>query len=220
MPHKSHWQVIVGILILFSTRAHADWGVGARIGTTGLGLDLTHHASSMLTLRLGVNALDFQYDAAQSEIHYNITVQLLSAALLMDWRPQTNHWQLSAGILLNNNQIRFHSTNTKGSFSIGQVIYSLTNAKITGDIHFSRFAPYIGIGWHTTNRQKGTLLLDVGILFQGVPKVDLRATGRMGLLDINAVPGFAQNLEREENNLANEQQNLQYFPVIALGWYF
>ena len=101
----------------------------------------------------------------------------------------------------------------------GNVIYDFTNAEISGNIDLNTYSPYIGIGWSNSLKKssKWHYSLDLGFLYQGQPQVSLNAQGKIGLFDINNVPGFSENLREEEQNLEDELGILQYYPVVTFG---
>ena len=50
-------------------------------------------------------------------------------------------------------------------------------------------------------------------MFQGSPTANLSATG-----PIASDPGFQADLAKEENNLQDDLDNFEYYPVISIGF--
>ena len=84
---------------------------------------------------------------------------------------------------------------------------------LTAAIDFNTLSPYIGIGWGNPLRQdsRWTFAFDLGLLYQGSPKVDLTATNPGVLTALNA------DLIVEEANVSQSLRSFKYYPVISLG---
>jgi hypothetical protein len=74
-------------------------------------------------------------------------------------------------------------------------------------------APYVGLGWGRAVRRQGRLglLVDLGTILQGTPRVSLAADGVAA-----ADAAFRQALERERAELADRLRAWRVFPVVAL----
>lgn len=81
--------------------------------------------------------------------------------------------------------------------------------------HFNDIAPYAGIGWDTSFGKKDRfgLLVDLGVLYQGSPDVDFTAHG-----PIASNQAFQNDLSREEEDLENEIDEYEYYPVVSIGF--
>lgn len=220
MNNKSPIIFFLATIITIVTPISANaTNVGVKVGSTGLGIELSHVITDTINVRTGFNAYNFIYDSTQSGVEYEVELKLQSYSALLDWHPSSTYFRFSAGIFYNANSVAFKSTGTDGSYPIGNAIYNFTNAEINGNIDLNTYSPYVGIGWSNALKKssKWHYSFDLGFLYQGQPQVSLNAQGNIGLLDINNVPGFSENLRQEEQNLEDGLGILQYYPVVTFG---
>lgn len=137
---------------------------------------------SMLTDFLGITKSDNAYD-------HNANQQFL--AFKVDWYPSEDaQGYLSLGLGYNkiNDSIRGLEL-PLGGYTIGANHYSASQVgMLHGALKYNSFAPYIGYGWGNPvakNKEWG-MLLDVGLIYQGRPQVELNATGSVLQSDLTA----------------------------------
>ncbi|WP_114395228.1 hypothetical protein [Oleisolibacter albus] len=188
--------------------------IGASASTNGLGLDAGVTITPLLGLRLDGAAFSLSHSFDVDEIDYDGDVTLRSVGAVLDLYPfPLSGFRLSAGARLNWNTVDVTATPT-GPERIGGRTYSPAEiGRLDGDIEFDTLAPYAGIGW--TGGFFGTgleFIADLGVLFQGAPKVDLRGTGGAA-----ANPDFAADVERERQELEDEMEDFKYYPVVKVG---
>ena len=132
----------------------------------------------------------------------------------MDWFPFDNAFHMTGGLLVNQNELEL-TAKTTANYEIGNTTYTAAEVgTLTGELDFNDVAPYIGIGWGNPFGKEGnwSFAIDLGVMFQGSADVDLSANGTLA-----GNAAFAANLAREEDNLEDEIDDYQYYPVIALG---
>jgi hypothetical protein len=75
-------------------------------------------------------------------------------------------------------------------------------------------APFVGIGWDTTFENPGVAFKFIaGAMFTGSPQVNLTASG--GTLSND--PNFQTQLAQEEQNLQNDIDAYEIYPVVQAG---
>ena len=80
------------------------FGVGVKVGTLGLGADLTLPVvPDRLNLRVSGNYLNYSYDGTADDIDYRFTLDFKDAMLLADWHPFANNFRVSAGVVKHDN---------------------------------------------------------------------------------------------------------------------
>ena len=201
-------------LLLSSLADASGFALGARAGTAGFGLEATQSLSSNVNARLGVNAYNYAYSTTADNIKYDAELKLQNASLLLDWHPFSGVFRFSGGLIHNRNQIDLMATPV-GNTVIGGV--SFTPAQIgtlTGVVRFKENVPYAGIGWGNAsarNKQLG-FSLDIGVIFQGSPSVELSSNGALA-----NDASFQAELRKEEQNAEADLQEYKYYPVVSLG---
>lgn len=183
--------------------------VTGKVGTLGAGLELSKSYSDALGARLGFNAFSFNKTGNQGTVSYNGTLQLQTFTAIADWYPFHGAFRTSAGLFYNNNKFTLNAQPVGGTITINGVPQTMTS--LTSDVSFNKVAPYLGIGWGNAAAQgKGWgLNSDLGILFQGAPKVTMTQTGG----NAAAQAAVAQEQARLESSLSN----FKMWPVASVG---
>jgi len=196
--------------------ARADIGLNAKAGTLGAGVELSKSFSEKFNVSLGFNAYDLKTTDSSSDIDYDFNFDLQSVALLGHYHPFSGIFRLTAGALYNKNELKLTGKPSAGStYSINGVSYTAAQVgTLTGTLTFNSTAPYFGLGWG--NRPGGTLGLsaDIGVLYQGSPKLALSATGAL------SDPTLAADLERERQSAESDLSDFKWYPVVSLGLYY
>jgi hypothetical protein len=215
---------VMGLLLLGSPMAQAaDYGFGVKVGTLGLGAEVTTHLTDKVSARFGANWFSFETEGTEDQIDYNVDLNLGSFAALLDWHPMAGRFHLTGGVLVNNNELKLKTS--------GQDDYEIGNETYTGELHvkgvmnFRRTAPYVGLGWGMAPVKTGhwALAIELGLLYQGEPRVDLTAEGTAtrqsdGLvIDVTNDPDFQENLVQEQKNLQDDLKDFKFYPVASIG---
>jgi len=212
--------VLVGafLVLVVGSVAYADSGrfaVSAKpISTLGLGVEGTARILPKLNARLGINYYPYTYDEEEDDVDYDIDMNLFSGSALLDWHPFAGVFRISAGLVLNRNELDMEARPT-GFVEIGDQEYAPAEVgTLSGDVDFRSVAPYVGIGWGNAvgEDKRWGFVCDLGIVFQGSPDADLAATG-----PIASDPTFQADLAKEEENLEDDLDFFKYYPVISFG---
>ncbi len=219
---KKGWTItilILGLLLLPSfSFAEGDYGsriaIGAKAGTLGGGLEGAVKIVDNFNTRVGFNLFEFDYDGTESDVEYDFELKLLTFSALADWFPFSNNFRLSAGFMINENEIN-SSAKSSTDYTIGDTTYTANQVgTLKGNIGFNDIAPYIGIGYGNPFGDNGDwcLTFDLGVIYQGSPEVDLTADG---LLASDA--SFTADIKKEEDDLQDDISGFKFYPVIAIG---
>lgn len=206
--------VCLAALFFAAANASAEGaGVGVKVGSLGIGAELTKSLTSKVNVRVGGNFFDYSYSGTEDDVTYDFDLKLQSFSGLIDLHPSGGNFRLSAGVLANSNKVEAVGTTT-GTYSIGNGNYTRSQVgALTGRIDFKKAAPYAGIGFGNGARGKGIgFILDLGVVFQGASKVSLSANGTA-----SSSPAFQNDLRLEQTNLQEDLNVFKYYPVIALG---
>ena len=85
---------------------------------------------------------------------------------------------------------------------------------LVGELDFDDINSHIGIGWGNAvgKNKQWSFSFDLGVIYQGSPKVNLSANGTS-----SGDAAFQRNLAREEQSLEGELEDFQFYPVISFG---
>jgi hypothetical protein len=194
--------------------AEGNLALGLKGGSTGLGLEATYRVAPMLNLRAGGAGFLYSGNFEQDGNDFSVDARLASASLLADFHPFRGSFRISAGGLLNFNQLKGKAT---GDLDIDGTTYQ--NGVLNAEVDFNTLAPYVGLGWGNAFRGgRLTFMTDIGVIYAGSPSLSLDAS--VPGLDANQTAQLETNLAEEKANLQSELDNLpwlQFYPVVTLG---
>ena len=204
--------LVMAVLVLFGQPAFADVGLTGKIGTLGYGADLTVGLTPNANLRAGFNIFSYEMESDEEEAEIQAEIDWQTIAALFDWHPASGGFRISAGLLLNNNEILLSATPGE-SVEINDVEYLITD--LNGKVSFNDLAPYLGIGFGNaaSENSRWHFSFDLGVMFQGEPKISINATaanpGQQAQLDAN--------LEEERKDIEDESKPFNIYPVLSFG---
>jgi hypothetical protein len=201
------------LVFVSSIPVHADIGIGGRVGTLGIGVEVTKLLAPGFNARVGFNLFSYGYSAVEDEVNYDMNLNLRSFAILFDLHPAPNRgFRLTGGILLNGNGVDMTALSMT-SYTIGNTTYSADQlGTLEGKVDLGNVTPYLGIGYGNAVSRRIAFHFDLGVVFQGAPDVTLSATGLIAL-----DPRFVSDLNEEEASIEDSIRWFKYYPVVSLG---
>lgn len=203
------------LLLLASPTLKADsnFGLGAKAGTLGIGVEATWRALPWVDVRAGFNRYDYDDNGTQAGIPYDATLALDTYYATANLRFPLSPFRLTGGLFSNGNELLLTST-AEGTYEIGGIDFDAADVGTLESVtSFSGTAPYLGIGYDFTILGQVGLNLDLGVLWQGDPEVSLVADGALA-----SDPIFQSALESERQELDDEISDYKAWPVISLGF--
>ena len=190
--------------------------VTGKVGTLGVGGELTTRVVSNINARVGINVLEAEFDYEVDDVDYDVGIDLLSYTAMLDWHIFDDPFRISGGVIWNNNEYDLDARPSH-AVEIGGVWYSPAQVgTLKGEVDYDEVAPYVGIGWGNAldrNKRWG-ITCDVGVMFMQSPDVSLSANGTLA-----ADPAFRAGLKREKDDIEDEL-DLRLYPVISIGLFF
>ena len=190
--------------------------IAPKIGTTGAGADLTIGVARTLNVRLGAQGWSRSETRTEQEIEYDADLTLLSGQILLDVHPAGRGFRISAGAVVNGNEVTAVSTED-AVYTINGVPYPVgLVGRLSGSVETNPVAPYLGIGWGNAVApgSRWRFAVDVGAFYQGEPEVTLRAESPF----IDLLPErFERDLEAERQEIEDGLDSYTVYPVISLG---
>ena len=197
---------------------HLGFRIAPRVSTLGGGLEVAKGLTPWFGLRGGVNYFTWSYDGTESDIEYDLELELKSFGMFADFHPFKQAFRVSLGFLLNGNGFEGKGKLVPGTtFEIGDTSYNTSQIDSVGfDLSYNTFAPYAGIGWDTTfgDYDNWGFTFDIGILFSGSPKasfsVDHNLPGPQAAI-------LMQDINKEKDEIQESLDQLEIYPVISAG---
>lgn len=210
-------------------------GVGARVGTDGLGLSYTYGLNKYVDLRAGYSFGSYSYDDDDEGIKYKAKLKLGALSALVDIKPFAGGFRVTTGVYSASPEVTLNAN--------GRDIYEVGNEKYDGDLRLDggfdlgSAAPYLGIGWGgTTNGSGFGVSFDLGVMFTGSAKIDLTASGFAcdtsgpacdptnpadpNRIDVSADANFQAELAKERADIEDDAKDLKVWPVLNLGLHY
>lgn len=208
---------LLAIALLVCGSAAADFGVGLKAGTLGLGVEGRWSPLPWVDVRMGMNTYDYDDDGSQAGINYDATLALDTIYATGNFHFPLSPFRVTAGAFSNDNQFRMISKDTGGAdFSIGNNTYTPADVGTLQSVtSFDSVSPYLGVGFDFELFNKVGLNLDLGVLWQGDPSVSLQADG----LAADLQP-FQDALETERLELESEMSDFKAWPVVSLAFIY
>lgn len=196
-----------------------DFAVSGKIGTLGLGVEVTKAFSESITGRIGLNGANYDSNMTESNIDYDFNFKFQSVKAMVDWYPSQGEFRGSLGLAYNNNQLDYSANPTGNTYEINGVTYNTADiGSLNGNISFNKLAPYIGIGWGNpvAKGKDWGFVLDVGLLYAGAPEVTMNVTCGAALSAATCT-NLTNDVAAERLELESEISSLKWYPVISVG---
>jgi len=212
--------MLVSTVLLCYACGCADSGglaIAGKASTLGLGGELTTGITPNVNARVGINALDVDFDEEFDDIEYDAGVDFSSVSALVDWHIFNDNFRISGGVISMDHKIDIDATPT-GPEDIGGVPYNAAEiGTLSGDIEVDDLAPYVGIGWGDPMDpgKRWGFYCDFGVAFTNAPDVDLSANGTKA-----ADPAFQANLAKERKDIEDDVDIIKFYPVLSIGLYY
>lgn len=216
-------SVLVVVFSLIPPQALAEFSTGVMIGSMGAGVVVTQPVTERIALQAFWQGASINREIESDTLTYQGDLKLSQLGFSSQWRPFAKNFFVSIGLVRSQNKVLLN-TDEAGAFILGNDNY-IGNVSIAGTANFAPVSPIIRIGWDTLRlNQKGLgYFVELGLLWQDTPEVELSATGTAtksnSTLVLNAVnhPQFQKSLENEQSSLEEELDALQLFPVLNVG---
>lgn len=192
--------------------AEQEFSAGLRAGTLGLGIEGSWKPLKYLDIRLGGNTFTYEDTGPQGSIEYEQELTLetyyLTANILFNDSPM----RITLGGFVNGNELYMINDSLQDQ-NIGGLVYPGAGIGVlTSTTTFNSTSPYFGIGYDFTIRGKLGMNVDVGVMWQDEPIVELNADGPLA-----SDPGFQASLEAERRELENAFKEFKVWPVLQLA---
>jgi hypothetical protein len=222
--HGASGVILILAAFLSVAPVRAQVAIGGKVGSLGLGLELTAGLSPQWNVRLGANGFNYTDDRRKAgHLEYDATAKLRTATALLDWHPGGYGFRLSGGVVYNDNRIDGQSlVPASGLYDIGGVPVPVSLVgTLDGRIDFDKTAGYAGLGWGNAvvpGRKLG-FTFDAGVIFQGKAKVTLTPNipASSPLNDPTARAALDILLRREEDNIQKDVADYTLYPVVSIG---
>lgn len=208
-------------LAIFATPALAfdrpNISVGPSIGSSGIGGDINLRFNDHFGINMSHNQFDYSTSYEETDLDYDADLNLQATSLTAEYFPTGKSFFISAGVSKPDNYLAVSSVPSDGNYTFNGNTYSSDDIdSIDGKIQLGdEVAPYIGIGFKSTNETGFGFFSEVGV-YKLDPSSSLNAT-YSGSVDPITQAQFENDLESEREDLKDSLDKLGFFPVARLG---
>jgi len=202
------------LLALPTTLCSQEVGIGARIGTLGIGAEAALSLNDNVVIRGGLGSFIVDFTGDYDDIEYTVTPPSLTTTLGIDLYPTGGSFRIMGGLMLRSEDIRLDSDELQAGevIEIGDGEYD-QGGSLQGELDTKSTSPFVGIGFGRHTAGGFGVTLDLGVAFVGDPDVRLTASGALA-----QAPNITENLETEIQGIEDDVGSyLQYWPIISFG---
>ena len=178
-------------------------GIGARVGTTGLGADVAWDLAPTLSARLGYSGGNVNHDVSTDLTNYHGKLKLSNLNTFLDFAPLGPFFRITGGFIFNDNKFDVQSDQVSGGSISGTVKPEKTAA------------PYLGIGYGRVSGTGVNFYADLGVMYQGTPQATL--TANCGSISAGQCSTLQGQVAAEQARLEDKLKNAKYYPVLNIG---
>ncbi len=182
--------------------AHAI-GIGAKVGTTGIGGDVAMSVFPLVDARLGWSGGSLSRTYSTSGASYDGKIKLNNLNALLDFHPLGPAFRLTGGVIFNDN--KYDATGTPNG------IPGTLSATVKGN----SAAPYLGVGWGRVAGMGVNFYADLGAMFMGSPKATINANCS-GLSGAQCTT-LQNQAATEQSALQDKLNSFKVYPVLSIG---
>jgi hypothetical protein len=222
MKFRNLKAALATITLLAAGSAAADFGVGLKAGTLGLGLEGRWDPPvPWFDLRIGVNQYDYNANGNYADVEYGATLALDSYYLTGNFKFPLSPFRFTVGAVSNGNELQMRSLETDTGLILvgGTPVPTSVIGTLGSTTSFDSTAPYVGVGFDFELFGKAGLNLDFGVLWQGDPIVSLEASN-WGNLSSAEQDLLGPLLEAERADLEDEISDYKAWPVVSLSFVY
>ncbi len=198
----------------------SDFGIGLKLGTTGVGLDAIKSITPNVKVRLGISALNYSRTVNSNQIQVDGKLKLSGVSLLADYHPYASGLRLSGGLYIPKFEFGGDGSYAQtGTVNLNNRTYTSAQVPgVRGMASWSGAKPYLGIGYDGFNGAKAGEFFfgyDAGVAFIGKPKTSLVAT--CGTVSAATCTQINADIQVEKASFDTRINKLKLFPVVHLG---
>jgi len=208
--------IVFAVAVAATCSANAA-GIGLRAGSTGVGVDIGFGIAPTLSARVGYSQLKFDTEVSTTDVNYNSSVKLSNPSGLLDWSA-LGPFRITAGIVGANGKADFTGVPSGGTFTINGATYQASDlGNLSGTVKAGNSAaPYLGFGYGNVAGAGVNFYFDVGVMFQGSPKVTLTANCGPAL-PAGQCAQLQTDVAAERLRVEDKLSKYKYYPVANIG---
>lgn len=236
VEERSPVEIPVPQVDLDNRQQKSGWAIAPEVSTLGLGGHIVRQITPNFNARVGANAFGVGIDINETEFDYEGDLNLFNVSTLLDIHPFNNSgFRLTVGAIFSDNNIEGTADVSErvadelGEVEVGGATIDIRDlgiddlATIDADIDINNsVAPYVGIGGgNAVAEGKGLgFWWNLGVVIGGSPEAEVSSNISNDVPEAlrEEVEAAADRaLEDEEEDLEDELDFINVYPVVSLG---
>ena len=209
----------IAIFVILTTATSEVYaaGIGARAGTTGVGIDLGWSIVPTLSARIGYSGLGFDTSVNTDDVDYDGKARLSNPSLVLDWHP-LGPFRVTAGIVGADNKVDIVGNPAGSTYTINGNTYQASDVgNLSGTVKIGDgVTPYLGFGYGNVAGAGVNFYFDIGVMFQGSPKTRLTANCGVALSPAECAQ-LQDDVEAERLQVQDKLDKFKLYPVATIG---
>ena len=203
--------------------AMQDVMVGARVGTMGIGADVTVPVHDRVAVRGGAGLLGFDVDLTGRfglDDDRTAMLTLPKALYTLGADIRLGSVRVGAGVLFKSGEPIYRVTLDSGAnIVIGRGTYDETEVKtLTTTLSSGAVAPYLLLGFGSRASSGFSFAADIGVALPTSVGLTMAATGDRAVLES---PSFRSNLARKEKDTNDDAGGfVNYWPILNVSLHY
>lgn len=216
-----------------SMRPFSKLGMGANVGTLGIGVEVATPLAGRFNLRGGGNFFGYSRNIDRNGITYAANLDLRSAQASLDWFPFGGSFHLSPGAMLYNGTkvVANAQVPPNGSFTLNGVkYYNDPSDPLSGSakVVFPAAGPQFTAGFGNMVPRRDSKHFSVpfefGFVYFGTGTTLLHfngsaciSPGGFNCMKASSLPGFQTNVTAEQAKIEKYVEYARFYPVLRIG---
>lgn len=209
-------SVVIGVIGFGVSSASAQGGfsVGAKVGTTGLGVEAAYGLTEKVNIRGGIALYDFTVtyttEDNDPDVKFDLDSDNQAINVFIDYLPFKRFFRLTGGLVYQGPSFKGVGTPVE-SYTDPQTGFTIPPEQMGSielELEFEeKVSPYLGFGFgNSVFKNRLTLSFDAGVIFSGKPTVTSRTYGRM-----------AEVVDYDPQEVQDEADKINVWPLISVG---
>jgi hypothetical protein len=213
-------RVVVAVVLFICSAWVSAQPVALQVGTTGLGAEVGFGLSDYFGTRASYGVGSFAYTITETEsgLRYDARAKPSVGLLILDLHPFRGVFRLSAGLSYNGTRIEGTGDTSSGTIILNGVTYNTSDlGTVEGEVHFQKFAPYVGFGWGTAAMgSKGFFFTsDFGAMYS--PATGSATATCAPFLAPPVCASLQNDFRAEADAFRRDVETNKFYPVVRLG---
>jgi len=206
------WVSLVFLMAMTAGVTQAQYAIGIKAGTRGVGGELTTSVAHNFNARLTGTFFSYKrsgvYTDGNPSIAYNTKLHITSVGALVDYFPFKKSLKVSAGLYYYDFSVDGHAAPNESYTLNGKTFQPDQMGSLSANVDYSsKIVPYLGIGLGNPVAAGSRIKLNVeiGAMYTNSPQVTMQGKGMIA------------PTAKQGQNFQDGMKDFKFYPVLDFG---